>query len=92
MLIIWPAPAAAAGEIVAGEDAAEAVGTSPSRPASGAINSRNDVIQAIDRICDYYAMHEPSSPVPLLLRRAQGMVAKSFYEILEDYMRFNEIW
>ena len=78
------AAAAAAGEIVAGEDAAEAVGVSPSRPASGAINNRNDVIQAIDRICDYYAMHEPSSPVPLLLRRAQGMVAKSFYEILED--------
>lgn len=50
----------------------------------GAINNRSDVIRAIDRICDYYATHEPSSPVPLLLRRAQGLVAKSFYEILED--------
>jgi type VI secretion system protein ImpA len=42
------------------------------------------VIQAIDRICEYYTANEPSSPVPLLLRRAQGLVAKSFYEILED--------
>ena len=78
------AAAVAAGEVVVGEDAAEDAGTTASRPASGAINNRNDVIQAIDRICDYYALHEPSSPVPLLLRRAQGLVAKSFYEILED--------
>jgi len=78
------AAAAVAGEDVAGEDAGEATGGAVPRPASGTINDRNDVLQAIDRICDYYAMHEPSSPVPLLLRRAQGMVAKSFYEILED--------
>jgi len=78
------AAAAVAGEIIASEDTAADAGATVSRPASGAINNRKDVIQAIDRICDYYAMHEPSSPVPLLLRRAQGLVAKSFYEILED--------
>jgi type VI secretion system protein ImpA len=51
---------------------------------SGAINNRTDVIKMIDKICDYYASHEPSSPIPLLLRRAQRLVPKSFVEILED--------
>jgi len=51
---------------------------------SGAINSRSDVIKAIDRICEYYQANEPSSPIPILLRRAQRLVAKSFFEILED--------
>lgn len=73
------APVAAAA--VAGEDIAEAAA---SEPVSGAIKDRNDVIRAIDRICEYYTSNEPSSPVPLLLRRAQRLVAKSFYEILED--------
>lgn len=51
---------------------------------SGAINNKTDVINMIDKICDYYASHEPSSPIPLLLRRAQRLVDKSFVEILED--------
>jgi type VI secretion system protein ImpA len=53
-------------------------------PVSGTINSRNDVIKMIDKICDYYASHEPSSPIPLLMRRAQRLVSKSFVEILQD--------
>jgi type VI secretion system protein ImpA len=51
---------------------------------SGAINSRADVVNMIDKICEYYSSHEPSSPIPLLLRRAQRLVPKSFVEILED--------
>ncbi len=51
---------------------------------SGAINSRADVINMIDKICDYYTSHEPSSPIPLLMRRAQRLVPKSFVEIMED--------
>ena len=38
----------------------------------------------IDRICDYYARSEPSSPVPILLKRARYLVHKSFPEILAD--------
>jgi len=78
------APVAAAA--VTGEDdgGEGVVGTAPAAHISSAIKNRNDVIQAIDRICEYYTANEPSSPVPLLLRRAQGLVAKSFYEILED--------
>jgi type VI secretion system protein ImpA len=53
-------------------------------PVSGAINGRTDVIKMIDKICDYYTSHEPSSPIPLLMRRAQRLVSMSFVEILED--------
>jgi type VI secretion system protein ImpA len=80
-----PAPEAAAG----GD--AESVGsgtggTSGARPApiSGEITSREDVSRMLDKICVYYAKYEPSSPVPLLLQRAQRLLSKSFFEILED--------
>lgn len=59
-------------------------GTARGVSLSGSINNRTDVVRAIDKICDYYTTHEPSSPIPLLLRRAQRLVAKSFVEILED--------
>ncbi len=50
----------------------------------GDIRSREDVIRLLDRICDYFHKNEPSSPVPLLLNRAKGLVAKDFMEILRD--------
>jgi len=46
------------------------------------IRSRADVVMMIDRICAYYEAHEPSSPVPLLLQRARGLVDKRFIDIL----------
>ncbi len=52
--------------------------------ASGDISSRDDVIRALDRICDYYKRYEPSSPVPLFLNRAKRLASKSFLEILRD--------
>jgi type VI secretion system protein ImpA len=51
---------------------------------TGEISSREDVIRAIDRICDYYKRYEPSSPVPLFLNRAKRLASKSFLEILRD--------
>jgi type VI secretion system protein ImpA len=51
---------------------------------SGAIRSRADVVRVLDNICEYYTANEPSSPIPLLLRRAQRLVEKSFMEILAD--------
>jgi type VI secretion system protein ImpA len=51
---------------------------------TGEINSREDVIRAIDKICDYYKRYEPSSPVPLFLNRAKRLASKSFLEILRD--------
>ena len=51
---------------------------------SGEVRSPEDVIRALDKIIDYYNRNEPSSPVPLLMKRAKGLVSKSFLEILAD--------
>lgn len=50
----------------------------------GAINTWDDVIRTIDRICDFYQRTEPASPVPLLLRRAQSLVRMDFMEIMQE--------
>jgi type VI secretion system protein ImpA len=52
--------------------------------AAGGINDRQDVLRALDLICDYYARSEPSSPVPLLLQRARKLASKDFMEIIMD--------
>jgi type VI secretion system protein ImpA len=51
---------------------------------SGAIRSREDVIRALERICQYYARNEPSSPLPFLLRRAQRLVEMDFLQIIDE--------
>lgn len=51
---------------------------------SGEIKNNEDVIRMLDKICDYYAKYEPSSPLPLLLQRAKRLVRKDFLEILKD--------
>jgi type VI secretion system protein ImpA len=51
---------------------------------AGTIQSTADVVKALGLICDYYRNNEPSSPVPLILQRAQRLVAKDFMEILTD--------
>ncbi len=51
---------------------------------NGAINNRDDVIFNLERICRYYARHEPSSPVPLLLQRAKRLVTMGFHDIVQD--------
>lgn len=52
--------------------------------APGGINSRQDVDQAIDAICDYFDRYDPSSPVPFILKRAKRLLFKDFKEILHD--------
>lgn len=51
---------------------------------SGEIQSREDVLRAMEQICEYYRVAEPGNPVPLLLRRAQRLVDKDFMTIMED--------
>jgi len=50
----------------------------------GSIQSPQDAIKVLDKVCEYFERHEPSSPVPLLLRRAQRLVSKNFLEIIEN--------
>jgi len=78
----YSAPGAAeAAEDTAG--AAAAAGP-PGQPLRGEITGPDDVVRALDRICRYYETHEPSSPVPLLLRRAKRLVSKSFVEVIQE--------
>jgi len=50
----------------------------------GQIRSRDDVVHLLDRICEYYAANEPSSPLPLLLQRCRRLAALSFLDIVKD--------
>ena len=50
----------------------------------GEIASREDAIRMLDKICEYFDRHEPSSPVPFLLKRAKTLVVKDFMAILLD--------
>ncbi|MBW3598202.1 MAG: type VI secretion system protein TssA [Planctomycetes bacterium] len=67
---------------------AEGGGENGAAPAAqrltGEIHSREDVIRALDKVCEYYERHEPSSPLPLLIRRAKRLATKSFLEIIRD--------
>jgi type VI secretion system protein ImpA len=77
-----PSAAEEAGAEADGADAAAATGTRASVP--GRIETPQDVLRRLDEVCDYYARCEPSSPVPLLLRRAQRLVGKTFLDLLKD--------
>ncbi len=62
-----------------------ATSSTPAAPQpTGAITSRQDVLDALDRICAYYVASEPSSPVPVLLVRARRLVTMSFVDIVRD--------
>jgi type VI secretion system protein ImpA len=51
---------------------------------SGRVEGPQDVMRRIDEICEYYARCEPSSPIPLLLRRAQRLVGMTFVDLMKD--------
>lgn len=67
---------------------AAAAGGAPAQGAPragvGELHSREDVMRALDKICEYYDRYEPSSPLPLLIKRAKRLATKSFLDILED--------
>lgn len=50
----------------------------------GAISSREDVVQTLERICQFYQLSEPSSPVPYILRRAQRIAKMNYMEIVNE--------
>lgn len=51
---------------------------------AGAIQSRHEVLKALDMLCKYYAEYEPSSPVPILLRRAKYLATADFMDIIQN--------
>jgi type VI secretion system protein ImpA len=85
-------PAAAEAEFAATDEEAALGSTddvldrdlTPPAPALDDVRSRDDVIRLLDKICEYYQEHEPSSPVPLLLNRAKRVATMSFLELLRE--------
>jgi len=51
---------------------------------TGEIRSPQEALLAIEKVCQYFDRHEPSSPVPLLLRRARKLVSKNFLDVIRD--------
>ncbi len=48
------------------------------------IHCREDAIEGLDKIIRWFERYEPSSPLPMLLRRAKRLSSLSFMEILRD--------
>ena len=51
---------------------------------TGAIESRDDALRAIDMVCEYLERTEPTNPAQLLLRRARRLVNKNFVELVRE--------
>jgi type VI secretion system protein ImpA len=73
------------------EPVPEAAPESPPPPARAhtptpafAVESRDDVVRELERLCAYYELNEPSSPIPLLLNRAKRLAGMSFIEIIRE--------
>jgi type VI secretion system protein ImpA len=72
-------------EAAQGDEAAPAQGgPSGGERLSGRIESREDVVRALDALSDYYRRREPAHPAPILLQRAREWVDLDFMEILRD--------
>jgi type VI secretion system protein ImpA len=67
-----------------GEAVASGVGGRGGVQVPGSIQSPQDAMKVLDKVCEYFERHEPSSPVPLLLRRAKKLISKNFLEIIEN--------
>jgi len=72
------APAGQGAQVAAPNGAA-----ATAAPTTG-INSREDAIRALTRVCEWYERNEPSHPAPLLIRRAQRLMSKNFIDIVRD--------
>jgi len=84
---VQPYVSARAPDAIAARDAdastdAEATPVSP-REARGPIQGAADVVRMLDEICAWYAIHEPSSPIPPLLQRARSLVGLGFADLLK---------
>lgn len=69
-----------------GQSAGETSGSSPetARRTDGRIETRDDVLRALEAVIDYYRRREPTSPVPVAIARAKGWVSLDFLAVLAD--------
>jgi type VI secretion system protein ImpA len=52
--------------------------------APGQIRSRDDAVRVLESVCKYMEQAEPSNPAPLLIRRAQRLIALNFMELIQE--------
>lgn len=50
----------------------------------GAVRSRQDALLLIDKVIEYLEANEPSSPVPILLKRCKRFMNMSFVDIVKE--------
>ena len=50
----------------------------------GQILNRDDAVRMLENVCRFIEQSEPSNPAPLLIRRAQRLMSRSFVEIIQD--------
>ncbi|MBV9876257.1 MAG: type VI secretion system protein TssA [Verrucomicrobia bacterium] len=64
----------------------ETSGSAVTAPVSiqGDLQSREDVVRLLNKILEYYVRVEPSSPVPLILKRAVRLARMDFVQIIKD--------
>lgn len=74
---------ASASAIEPGAEVSAEPSTAREEPRSG-IRSRKDVVRALDEICAFYAMAEPSSPVPFVLQRAKRLAEMNFVDAIRE--------
>lgn len=84
LISFLPGAEAPEDEAAAGGDAGGYGGGGGGGRAPGSVESRDDVIRMLDTIADYYRRKEPTSPVPLALKRAREWVTLDFLQVLED--------
>jgi type VI secretion system protein ImpA len=56
----------------------------PGLATDGEVRSREEVVRLLQKICQYYDRTEPSSPVPLMLKRAARLAGMDFMQIIHD--------
>ncbi len=58
----------------------------PSSAANFQARSRGDAVKLLGAVINYYAINEPSSPLPMLLDRARALVGRDFIGIIKDVL------
>lgn len=50
------------------------------------INTRSEAVLLLDNVLQYFQVHEPSHPAPILIKRAQKMIGMDFESIIKELL------
>ena len=72
------------GNGAAAQDGEAEASANETTGASGTLRTREDALRMLESICQFFERSEPSSPAPLLIRRAQRLIGTGFLDIMRD--------